>query len=88
MHKGLLFLQFSVHFYTKSVYKKSQFLYLVMSLLVPIFFHSLYDYFLFLDSVPGIWVGGFVTLIVAFYIARNSIAEHLKASPYKKKDKK
>ena len=68
--------------------KKSQFFYLVLSLLVPIFFHSLYDYFLFLDSVPGIWVGGFVTLIAAFYIARNSIAEHLKASPYKKKDKK
>ena len=33
--------------------KKSQLWFITLSLLVPIFFHSLYDYFLFLDSVQG-----------------------------------
>ena len=66
--------------------KKSQFKYIILSLLIPVFFHSLYDYFLFLDSIPGIWIGGFVTLIVAFFIAKNSIVEHLGSSPFKKKD--
>jgi len=65
--------------------KKSQFLYIALSLIVPIFFHSLYDYFLFLENVPFIWVGGFVTLLIAFFIAKSSIIEHLGASPFKNK---
>ena len=64
---------------------KKKFKYLFLSLLIPIIFHAIYDYFLFLENIPGIWVGGFVTLLVAFFIAKNSIIEHLKASPFKKK---
>ena len=64
---------------------KKKFTYLFLSLLIPIIFHAFYDYFLFLENIPGIWVGGFVTLLVAFFIAKNSIIEHLKASPFKKK---
>ena len=66
--------------------EKNKFLYLILSLLIPIIFHAFYDYFLFLENIPGIWVGGFVTLLIAFFIAKNSIIEHLKASPFKKKD--
>jgi RsiW-degrading membrane proteinase PrsW (M82 family) len=58
---------------------------ILLSLIVPIIFHAFYDYFLFLDFVPGIWVGGFITLLIAFIIAKNSIIEHIKASPFKKK---
>ena len=68
--------------------KKSQFYYIFLSLLIPIIFHSLYDYFLFLDFIPGIWLGGVATLLVALYIAKNSIIEHLKASPFKNRKKK
>ncbi len=66
--------------------EKNKFLYLILSLLIPIIFHAFYDYFLFLENIPGIWVGGFATLLIAFFIAKNSIIEHLKASPFKKKD--
>ena len=55
------------------------------ALLIPFIFHSLYDYFLFLDFIPGIWVGGIITLLTALYIAKNSITEHLGASPFKNK---
>ena len=65
--------------------KKSQLLYIALSLIIPIFFQSLYDYFLFLENIPFIWVGGFVTLLIAFFIAKSSIIEHLGASPFKNK---
>ena len=68
--------------------KKNKFLYLFLSLLVPIVFHAFYDYFLFLENIPGIWIGGFVTLLIAFFVAKNSIIEHLKASPFKKENNK
>ena len=55
---------------------------------MPIVFHAFYDYFLFLENIPGIWIGGFVTLLIAFFVAKNSIIEHLKASPFKKENNK
>ena len=64
--------------------RKKQFFYISISLIVPILFHAFYDYFLFLDFVPGIWGGGFVTLFIAIVFAKNAIIEHLKASPFKK----
>ncbi|NBR73438.1 MAG: PrsW family intramembrane metalloprotease [Flavobacteriia bacterium] len=57
--------------------------FIILSLLVPVIFHALYDYFLFLDFVPGLWIGGIITLLVALYISKNSIISHLNASPFK-----
>ena len=67
--------------------KKFKFLNILLSLAIPILFHAFYDYFLFLDFIPGIWIGGFVTLIIAFFVAKNSIIEHMSASPFKKEKK-
>ena len=64
--------------------RKHQTLYICLSLFVPIFFHALYDYFLFLDFVPGLWIGGFVTLYIAFIFAKKAIFEHLESAPFKK----
>ena len=63
---------------------KSKVLYIFLSLLIPVIFHALYDYFLFLDFIPGIWIGGIGTLLLALYISKNSIVSHLKASPFNK----
>jgi len=67
--------------------KNSQFLFIGLSLLIPVLIHSLYDYFLFLDFVPGLWIGGIVTLILAFLIAKKSMLEALDDSPFKNKGK-
>ena len=67
--------------------KDSQFLFIGLSLLIPVLIHSLYDYFLFLDFVPGLWIGGIVTLILAFLIAKKSMLEALDDSPFKNKEK-
>ena len=67
--------------------KNSQFLFIGLSLLIPVLIHSLYDYFLFLDFVPGLWIGGIVTLILSFLIAKKSMVEALDSSPFKNKGK-
>ena len=67
--------------------KNSQFLIIGLSLLIPVLIHSLYDYFLFLDFVPGLWIGGIVTLILSFLIAKKSMVEALDSSPFKNKGK-
>jgi RsiW-degrading membrane proteinase PrsW (M82 family) len=64
--------------------KKAQLIFIPLAILIPIIFHGLYDYFLFIDFVPGIWIGGIATLIIALFIAKKSIIEHMSASPFKK----
>ena len=64
--------------------KKSRLIFIGLSILIPIIFHALYDYFLFIDFVSGVWIGGIVTLLIALYIAKKSIIAHMSASPYKK----
>lgn len=58
-------------------------LYVSLALIIPFIFHSFYDYFLFMNFVPGLWVGGIITLVLAIYISKNSIIAHLQASPFK-----
>lgn len=64
--------------------KNVQLLFISLAILIPIIFHGIYDYFLFIDFVPGIWIGGIATLIIALFIAKKSIIEHMSASPFKK----
>ena len=64
--------------------RKHQIFYICASLIAPIFCHALYDYFLFMNIVPGMFIGGFVTLYIAFIFAKKAIVEHLESSPFKK----
>lgn len=45
-------------------------------LLLAIIFHGAYDFFLFIDFIPGVWVGAFVSLIVGIVLSRNAIKVH------------
>ena len=62
--------------------KKSQFLFIGLSLLIPVLIHSLYDYFLFLDFVPGLWIGGIVTLVLTFFVAKKSMVDLSIGNPH------
>lgn len=42
-------------------------------LCLAILFHGAYDFFLFIDFVPGIWIGAFVSLIIGIYLSRKAI---------------
>jgi len=65
--------------------KTKQLLYISLSLIVPVTLHAIYDYFLYLDFAPGLWVGGILTLVLSLFFAKNAIVEHLGSSPFKKK---
>ncbi|SDB63002.1 Membrane proteinase PrsW, cleaves anti-sigma factor RsiW, M82 family [Flavobacteriaceae bacterium MAR_2010_188] len=70
-------------YYLGKAKSEKKLVYLVLSLLLPIAIHTIYDYFLFLDFIPGIWIGGLVTLVLALFLAKNSILAHLAASPFR-----
>ena len=59
-----------------------EFYYGFVALLVATFFHGVYDYFLFISFVPGIWVWSFVSLVIAFILARKAVRVHQEASPF------
>lgn len=52
-------------------------------LLLAIIFHGAYDFFLFVDFVPGIWVGAFVSLFIGIFLSRKAIKTHQKNSVFK-----
>jgi RsiW-degrading membrane proteinase PrsW (M82 family) len=54
----------------------------LLALVTATFFHGIYDYFLFISFVPGIWVWSFVSLAVAFILARKAVQLHQQASPF------
>jgi hypothetical protein len=58
------------------------YMYIHDKLVTATFFHGIYDYFLFISFVPGIWVWSFVSLVIVFILARKAIRPHQQASPF------
>ncbi|MEZ4856207.1 MAG: PrsW family glutamic-type intramembrane protease [Gelidibacter sp.] len=52
-------------------------------LLLAIVFHGAYDFFLFIDFVPGIWIGAFVSLFIGILLSRKAIKIHQNRSHFK-----
>lgn len=48
----------------------------LLGLLLAIVFHGLYDFFLFINFIPGISVGAFISLIVGGILAKKAIDSH------------
>lgn len=56
--------------------------YSLLALISATVFHGLYDYFLFITFVPGIWIGAAISLIVMLILSRKAIKIHQAASPF------
>ena len=54
----------------------------LIGLFLAILFHGAYDFFLFIEFVPGIWIGAFVSLIIAVIFALKAIRIHQKNSHF------
>ena len=52
----------------------------LIGLSLAVLLHGLYDFFLFIEFIPGIWVGAFISLIIAILLARKAIKIHQKNS--------
>jgi protease PrsW len=56
------------------------FLLIVFGFILAGLFHGLYDYFLFEQNIPGIWLGAFVSLIIGAILSIRAINTHRKHS--------
>ncbi len=55
----------------------------LLGLLLAIVFHGAYDFFLFINFIPGISIGAFVSLIIGLVLSRNAIKRHQTNSKFK-----
>ncbi|EGV43918.1 PrsW family intramembrane metalloprotease [Bizionia argentinensis JUB59] len=67
----------------KAKFSKNRRLLNLTGLLLATIFHGAYDFFLFIDFIPGVWVGAFVSLIIGLVLSRNAIKRHQKNSHFK-----
>jgi len=52
----------------------------LVGLFLAVFFHGVYDFFLFIDFVPGIWTGAFISLFAGIILSRRAIKKHQEGS--------
>ncbi|MFD2540968.1 PrsW family intramembrane metalloprotease [Lacinutrix gracilariae] len=55
----------------------------LLGLFFAILFHGAYDFFLFLDFIPGIWVGAFISLFIGLILSKKAIKKHSNNSKFK-----
>ncbi len=52
-------------------------------LLLAVLFHGAYDFFLFIEFIPGIWIGAFISLFIGILLSRRAIKKHQNNSHFK-----
>jgi protease PrsW len=62
--------------------KSNQLAFSIIALATATIFHGLYDYFWFISYIPGLWMGGIVSLFTGFMLSRKAIQLHQQASPF------
>ncbi|TYB79813.1 PrsW family intramembrane metalloprotease [Bizionia myxarmorum] len=67
----------------KAKFSKNKRLLNLVGLLLAILFHGAYDFFLFIDFIPGVWIGAFVSLFIGVVLSRNAIRRHQANSHFK-----
>ncbi|WP_411768458.1 PrsW family intramembrane metalloprotease [Winogradskyella sp. A3E31] len=68
----------------KAKFSKNRFLLNMTGLFTAVLFHGAYDFFLFINFIPGISIGAFVSLIVAIVLSKKAIRIHQNNSYFKK----
>jgi len=58
-------------------------IYILAALAGAVLFHGAYDYFFMEVNFPGIFMGGFASLIVAFLFSKKAIRIHQEDSPFR-----
>ena len=65
------------------IHPEKNLLYSILALVVAIVVHGLYDYFLFISFIPGIWMGAAASFIIALILGLRAIKLHQEKSPFK-----
>ncbi|TYA71645.1 PrsW family intramembrane metalloprotease [Seonamhaeicola marinus] len=67
----------------KAKFSKNKTILNLSGLFLAIIFHGAYDFFLFIDFIPGIWIGAFVSLIIGIVLSKKAIKRHQERSSFK-----
>ena len=55
----------------------------LLGLLFATLFHGSYDFFLFINFIPGIYIGAFVSLLIGIIFSKKAICRHQNSSNFK-----
>jgi RsiW-degrading membrane proteinase PrsW (M82 family) len=72
------------YFMGKAKFSNNKVLLNFTGLFLAILFHGAYDFFLFIDFIPGVWIGAFISLFVGLYLSRKAIQKHQRDSIFNK----
>ncbi|AJR03949.1 PrsW family intramembrane metalloprotease [Siansivirga zeaxanthinifaciens] len=64
------------YFVGKAKFSKNRVVLNITGLLLAILFHGAYDFFLFINFIPGISTGAFVSLFISILLSRKAIKKH------------
>ena len=71
------------YFMGKAKFSKNRIKWNLVGLTVAILFHGVYNFFLFINFIPGVFIGAFVSLIIGIILSRNAIKTHQEDSCFK-----
>jgi RsiW-degrading membrane proteinase PrsW (M82 family) len=71
------------YFMGKAKFSKNRIVLNLMGLFFATLFHGAYDFFLFINFIPGIWIGAFISLFIGIYLSRKAIKKHQNSSYFK-----
>ncbi|WP_147678829.1 PrsW family intramembrane metalloprotease [Algibacter pacificus] len=71
------------YFMGKAKFSNNKVVLNLSGLVLAIVFHGAYDFFLFIDSIPGIWIGAFLSLFIGVLLSRQAIKHHQENSRFK-----
>ncbi|MCK8479869.1 PrsW family glutamic-type intramembrane protease [Flavihalobacter algicola] len=64
------------YFMGKAKFSKHSIRLNLLGLLLAVTFHGFYDFFLFIDFIPGIWTGAIISLILGVILSHKAIKKH------------
>ncbi len=71
------------YFMGKAKFSKNKKVLNLIGLLLATIFHGAYDFFLFINFIPGISIGAFVSLIIGIVLSKKAIKKHQQSSYFK-----
>ena len=70
------------YFMGKAKFSKNRFKLNMAGLLLATLFHGSYDFFLFINFIPGIYIGAFISLILGVILSKKAIRRHQRNSNF------
>lgn len=71
------------YFMGKAKFSNNPFKWNLIGLSAAILFHGAYDFFLFINFIPGISIGAFISLVIGIILSRKAIKLHQNNSNFK-----